>query len=244
VVYATSLRALREGEYVLDANRAQSDDSEMTLQVGLVGTDGVVMAGDLCGGTDELGVRQTSLSSKFRRAGDDLFAYSGGALAYLITNSCIDAFNKGIREFETVVKGAFEKLARDSSIHAPNIGGSILAIVDGTLIRANLTGFGPIFDIGVRDRIAVGDVRNAAIFFCQRYYRAGMETADLLPLAVAVICIGGKLNPNSVQGLEVAIYKHGVGLSILEPPKLAALSTWADGIDITIGQSLTRRLGI
>ena len=91
-------------EYGFDEIR---DDSPMTLQIGLVGKDGIVLAGDLCGSTDALGVRQTTQSSKFCRAGDNLFAYSGGALAYLAANACAYAFNKGHAEFDEVVKGEF-----------------------------------------------------------------------------------------------------------------------------------------
>ena len=98
--------------------------------------------------------------------------------------------------------------------------------------------------MGVRDEIIIGDVRSAAILSPQRYYTSDMEIADLLPLAAMVVCIAGKLSPQSIQGLEAAVYKKGGGLWILERAQIGALVGWSDGIDAMIGQSVTKRLGL
>jgi hypothetical protein len=88
-----------------------------------------------------------------------------------------------------------------------------------------------------------GDNKNAAVFIAERYYRENFKIEELLPLAAHSVLMAGKLNPASVAGLDIAVWRNSESLPImLSQEDTSALKIRSDSVDSDTLEKLVRPL--
>jgi hypothetical protein len=79
-----------------------------------------------------------------------------------------------------------------------------------------------------------GDILNAALFWAEKYYRKKMSHNFLIPLGAHMICCAARLNNAGISGLEI-VYCDTNGIRRLSANSIAALEEKAEEWDATIG---------
>jgi hypothetical protein len=87
------------------------------------------------------------------------------------------------------------------------------------------------------DRACAGDDINPAVFWAERYYRR-MPLRKLVPLAAHLICEAGELSPDRVKGLEIILCKKS-GIRHLSIDSVRDLQSWAHRLDARLRMSFT-----
>ena len=195
----------------------------MTLQLGLVGSDGVVMASDKritstdvserasCSVTP-VGARTLSSVSKFHfgqnficcASGDDTAWHAAVDIAHMELDEVPEY--QGAKDVASALEAKANKACiQRESTDKDGIPRSAL-IVDrlGQLWHLNISQQSTakrIFDLMV-----IGDVHNNARFYVTHYYPgAKSETRQLVTLAASAILMGGRENRVHVDGLEIVV---------------------------------------
>jgi hypothetical protein len=184
------------------------DQALMTMQVGMVGTDGIVLAGDTrctrwpVGG---VGVRQSYSASKIIISQDNQIAVSCAkdmAAAGRIAEAVISGLqNESIhnRERRLVDIGGEEARGRDVECIVTFAGR------EPSLYLLQCTNSGTdIIGPQIGDFVHAGDTVNAAAFWAMRYYRP-LPVSQLARLAAHLVIVAGELNSATVKGLEMII---------------------------------------
>jgi hypothetical protein len=200
--------------------------NRMTLQVGLVGSDGIVLASDKCviGYAGMGSVYDHSQSRKIENLAKHgmAYAYSGDETAVLTGRELARKLDGGTFDFDNVATSL------------ENIGDSVFKLEEGRLgegfyrnvnrkllvvdYRKELDA-PQLWELVIQDvrsmakpiydKIVVGDYGNSARFF-QYYYRSSIPIEKLKQLAAQIIVSGHKVNPFAVEGLDIAsIDAHG-----------------------------------
>jgi len=199
----------------------QSPSSEelnaVTLQIGLVGNDGLVMASDrLLQQIGDGGARSVGKVSKFLRNDGTVMCWAGDSIAEraairiegLDWNSvkrnsiAADLMRAGDATWEEMERLGYR--------------------MDPGVIRNVLVAFRDDFwqlEVGLPrslarrriDRVVMGDPANSARFLINRYANEVqmLPTSQLVSLAAYAILMGGEENPNGVGGLEVVVIPKG-----------------------------------
>ncbi len=199
----------------------------MTFQVGIVGSDGVLLASDTRARSTAGFQDGISAGVDFSATTEKLFCYPECRHAYCISGNdntiwrIGHAVHEKIREYgstfldrETVRSLLWDSVNEICKSIAP-VGakyyGNLLLSYQGQqsvdLWRVNLNGFGPGVN-AVLDKTFEGDAANAAAYFLVRYYRRA-PIKQLLPLAAHCILTAGKLNPVGVEGLRIIVSTLG-----------------------------------
>jgi hypothetical protein len=179
----------------------------MTLHVALVGTDGIVLAGDrqiLTRGEDDFAI--TSLGSKIKtnsKAGVAV-AWAGGDIARLTADDLARQFETlkdedSIRQF---LSRSFQK--HRAEVERKRQREELLVISTRDLSRFVIATY-PTDYVSWEWRSTkdfIGARASCGYFFSERYYRK-LPVRRLIPLAAMVILQAGQLNEPSISGLQI-----------------------------------------
>lgn len=205
------------------------EDIPVTFQVGMVGSDGVLLASDMKARSTAGQQEGISAGVDFPSTAEKLFHYDRHAYCIAGNDNTIRWIANGVHErFEKQGSAALDSEAVRSllwdavnEICKPRVdqfGNPGLPLhyrVPGTMLlayrghrevelwRIDLTGFGPGV-YRVFDKTLQGDAANSAAFFLLRYYRVA-PINQLLPLAAHCILTAAKVNPSGVEGLEIVV---------------------------------------
>jgi hypothetical protein len=206
----------------------------MTLQIGLVGRDGILLASDRCRIAIQNGVRTTSQISKYILSGKHVFTFAGDDVAQEIAEQTVKALDAN--PFEDPGK-AGQRIFNFLGRPVPNPG-AVLGIAQGQLWHLSFSGSG-YSATPISDKIVAGDALNAAVFFSERHYFDLQNSIDgLKKLAAHMICMGGKLNPAGVQGLEIIVWDRARDtIGRVDDHEIQALSDLSEKLDADIGRA-------
>jgi hypothetical protein len=219
----------------------------MTMQVGMVGTDGIVLASDtLWMHEDVTGIRHTSNKSKFR------IDYERG-----IAISCARSMETAVRIADDLIKelpdegrGRLEwsavAVANRTLEQAHNTRKPFQCLIVSTkpkpqLFHLHYGVFDPAVQAGAAcdkepRRYAAGDQTNAACFWSERYQQhfPPQSIQRLIPLAAHLIVSASKLNSAAIGGLEIVVCDES-GIHLLSDESTAALEAQSAEWDQQIG---------
>jgi 20S proteasome alpha/beta subunit len=216
------------------------EESPMTMQIGIVGSDCVVLASDLQW-FDETGTRVTYNSSKivFDSTKGIAVGCSGSSISRIVQNRIVEDLAPNDFEFpyqpiKRIVQSVLTKVSyRDTQ----------WLIVLDTKPRARLfslqtQGSRPdLFDfIEVSNKTYAGDAKNPAVFFSEAYYDRG-PVEQLEMLAAHVILTAPRLNNAGIGGLEILVCDKS-GFRMLSPDKIQELEMRSSALHETIRNGL------
>lgn len=223
------------------------EELPMTIQVGMVGTDGLLLVGD---------TRWTNEPTLINRD------WAAGRFGFNSTKLKI-SHERGMavacaRNMETATRIANEVLSnlRTEDFEYPILpieamGAKVLSTAgDRNNAQALIALIHPepqlfLFQFGSLNRewgaycqkmdtIAIaGDNLNAAIFWAERYYQS-LPVEKLIPLAAQVVVSAKKLNTGTIGGLE-GIVCNRTGIHRLSPHSILELERKASELDVAIG---------
>lgn len=228
----------------------------MTFQVGIVGSDGVLLASDTKALSTAGFQDGISAGANFSATTKKLFCCNEFRHAYCITGNDNAIWRVGRCAHEKIKKQgnvilsseAVHSLLWDSVdeicpaiSHGSKYYGSMLLCYRGEqsvdLWRVNLDSFGLAVN-WVLDKTVEGDAANTAVFFLERYYRAA-PIKQLLPLAAHCILTAAKLNPTGVEGLEIVVSTLKETRK-LEKHELSALKQVSETLEAAIYQHISQ----
>lgn len=223
----------------------------MTMQVGIVGTDGVLIASD---------TKWMNTPSMVRGSGDDV-RHSFNSSKIIISESRGIAVSCA-RNMETARHVANKIISELKDEEWPilpieEIGTQVLSsagerddaqcliIFARPIPRLFLFQFamvngkwGPLCQ-KMNTKAVAGDNVNPAIFWAERYYQR-RPIRELAPLAAQVIIAAGKLNPGAISGLEITL-SDAAGIHRLSDESIRGLESMANELDESTGASLSRQ---
>jgi hypothetical protein len=186
----------------------------MTMQVGMIGTDGILLASDTRWmSTGE--VRQTSSSSKIRFNDKHTVAISCARNmenALRIANGITDQIKSDedwqfpILKIEDIAREILDERGDPERNDAQCLIVSLRPVLQLFCLEVATVNrqVGKPYCRKINDKAVVGDRVNAAIFWTERYY-AAKPIRNLIPLAAHLIVSAGKLNPAGIGGLEIVL---------------------------------------
>jgi hypothetical protein len=217
----------------------------MTLQVGMVGTDGIVLASDTRWvATQEMW--QTTNSTKItisHERGMAIACARNMEVSVTIARAIIaDLKNEECDDpCIPIEKIATRFLSQSSEDRRDPECLIVLAKAEPRLFTLRVgTICGRLAPLCVREdkKAVAGDHGNAAVFFVQRYY-SRKPMCDLLPLAAQLVIGGGKLNPYGIDGLEILLCEAS-GFHPVPEESIRQLQARATALDETINSSLSQ----
>lgn len=194
----------------------------MTFQIGLIGSDGIVLASDLQITHAPLGIVSTHKTRKiiYNQTPSIAYCWSGneypGEIAQRFILSQDSADIRGA--LEDAAWAVFESQFGFSYLGAgarrsdlPDGGGSLLALIphDGIVSLWQVTYGKQICVDEILDKAISGATRNAAAAFQQMYYRENLKLEQLMPLAAHSVFMAGTVDPYFISGLEMLTWKYG-----------------------------------
>jgi hypothetical protein len=225
--------------------------NSMTLQIGLVGVDGLVLASDRLVQQYESGSRSVSIVSKFLQGAGVLCCYSGD---YISEQSAY-----GIQKHEwTAMSSRDKETTRSVLIGIGNEAATKAETKDGTLsncarkVLAALYGEqlwllepgGQNTSIAnqVLDRAVAGDTENTCRYFINKYANDCYCTPvdKLIRLAAYTVLAAGEENPHGVRGLEIYVIPLGGSPILLGTAQELELAAWFKETAGLIQKKLTR----
>jgi len=223
----------------------------MTLQVGLVGTDGVVLASDTkWSERSRREIRHTFDRSKITVNFEQRIAVS----AARNMESSMRAARKIADEIKTEEWTSPELRIQEIAEQAMNSLAYNVRDVNCLIVSPQLRLYQleTTIDLGVSeqripicaehtDRACAGDDLNNALFFGERYYKR-QSTSELVPLAAHLIITASKLSPDRIDGLEIVVCSKN-GFSYLPEASIRELNSMSDRLDAYLRESLCRPLG-
>jgi hypothetical protein len=230
-----------------------TEDVPLTFQVGMVGSDGILLASDLK--RTHVGMlrgiyRTSSNQQKIHIEGHVAYCSSGDDLAEVAAQTfCAQAASGFVGDSEIhrrLVASAQEALTKEKGAKPNGLlsrrGGSVLFALrtaDGRfqLWCLDVIGLAPTAQ-RVLNRIINGDWGNAAGFFIERYFpERRRPIQELRLLAAHTVLVAGRLNPAGVGGLEI-VRCSSAGFEKLGEDEIAALTEASMRLDEDIGASL------
>jgi len=224
------------------------EELPMTIQVGMVGTDGILIAGDTRWTASPMLVNRNWAagrygynSSKIKLNHERGMAVSCAMDMGTAGHVASDIIS-GLREedFEYPV-GAIEEIATKvpTPIGKPRKEAHCLIALTRPVLQLFLFQFAtvneewgplcqPLETIGI-----AGDNVNAAIFWAERYYQK-LPVERLVPLAAHLVVCAHKLNTGTIGGLEIVLGTAS-GIHRLSDESIRELETKADEWDSSIG---------
>ena len=231
------------------------DEPTMTLQVALVGTDGIVLASDTkatAGGGPEVPFSsrhlmiRTGTTEKILTNDAIICAVSGNAAVVSIARELLRAMPK--RLGGDIEKNLADLLQIETETILENFGlrehasGQLIVVAPG-ISKLWEVGFGAkISWVNVfSDRVIGGDRGNPAIFWIERYYSKEKSVDELTMLAAHAVLEGHFLNPSYVAGLNILVCRNSKGSHFLDDGELHALCDHSERIHKNVGASIFTR---
>jgi hypothetical protein len=200
----------------------------MTLQIGIVGTDGIVLASDTKilsveqHPYTELPARSSSMGSKFVERDGFVCCWSGDDISRsVVDNICATKWDKG--KGKNDVQNYLDDATRKEKVPADDkVRKAIVVDPEDSLWEISIRGTVDIQEApentsyarSVYCKVATGDNSNNARYWpnchladVQNPY---LQTKELLLLAAHTILMGAKDNPTGVGGLEIRVIQKGV----------------------------------
>jgi hypothetical protein len=218
----------------------------MTLQVGLVGSDGVVIASDrLMSQFEGSGFTQIT-TSKFLSGSDSVCCYAGDIVAQHAAYHVRDSNCRGDKEElrQTLIE-AGNKAWRECG----GPGGLSELGISRKVIVAFRNSPSPLWLLQifktsianeVMDKVVAGDDKNTARHFSNNYVPyPPLPISKLINLAAHVVLVGGKENPSGVRGLEVVVIPRGESPIFLSKDQEDEMEQRFQRTDSSFGKRLT-----
>jgi len=221
------------------------DLNSVTLQVGLVGQDGIIMASDRLMSQHEGSGFSRLRTSKFIQGRNSICCYSGDIIAEHAANNVRDLELTGDKEeIRQELRESGDKAWRDFGepcglsefgfprkvIVAIPTANSPLWLIE---IYAQSTA-NPVYD-----RVVAGDDKNTARHFVNNYLPyPPPPISKLIRLAAHVVLMGAKENASGVGGLEVVAIPNGGSAIFLSSDKEQELAQGFDSVYHSINEML------
>jgi hypothetical protein len=213
----------------------------MTLQIALLGMDGVVLASDRKLNVLNQNVNTTVMRSKIY-IGDKMAACWSGeqfpstALAeHIVTKlSPLD-----LRWPHPKLTKESQEIVNCKGIHGEEYWSAeaIAISVEEQPIIYDITATRDRCDCFSQPKVIKGHIANPACFFAERFfkdeYTSRFPIKRLMRLAAHVVTNGGRINPRGIEGLEVVLCSSD-GFTSLSSDEITALIEWSDGLDSEI----------
>jgi hypothetical protein len=222
------------------------EEVPMTLQVALVGTDGIVLGSDRQKNflpPDAGAVTTSSLVSKiFRNDSRGVMASWSGANPAIEVAKRVVAFPdneiRSPKALEDLAKEVFEDESTKLGMEYPASEVLLVTKSDVTKIYQLIVQKQPAC-WPVLDKVIAGNSANVAVYFVQRFYRK-LPMVELLPLVAHTILEGGRTNPGGIQGLEIVCCSEA-GLEPVPDDKITELTDLSDRVESEIRRLLFPR---
>jgi hypothetical protein len=220
----------------------------MTLQVGLVGSDGIVLASDRLMQQIEQGARSTGTVSKFLYSDSVTCCWSGDSMAENAANKVWDLDWTSVtdlrRQLVSIGKETKEECGRSFEP-----GTAIRKVIVAchalpSLWLLDLTWASPTVHERL-DCVATGDSGNTCRHFLNRY-APGCEVrpvAELVRLAAYAVLVAGDENPRGIAGLEVVVVQNGKAVFLTKEQE-RELMGYSEALSETIRQELMRPFSV
>lgn len=228
-----------------------TDETAMTMQVGMIGTDGVLIASDTLWTQTPVpgskGARHGYASEKIR-----IFRERGVAIS-----SARDLETANYVADRIAADTRLDEYPADRACLIQEIGNDCLAKIGDRNEAQCLIAFQKpepslfVFEYAmvnqkhgawcgrIRDgAVHTGDTVNSATFWSERYCRA-MPINRLAPLAAHLILTAGRLNPAVIRGLEIVVCQSG-GFDRLPEESIRNLESKSSEWDVKIGEMILR----
>jgi hypothetical protein len=171
----------------------------VTLQIGLVGSDGIVLASDTCMTYFNNKATAPSATRKIMVCGNDAVAFAGDACSYLTARDICDKLKAGTFDYDEIEKSLYpianarykseaEHLKEKWTPYAPR---EILTVLKGRLWRMDIRQDSCVHNI--YNMNVTGDDGNTARFFATRYWDIRKPVEELKLLAAHVLNMGHEL---------------------------------------------------
>jgi hypothetical protein len=190
----------------------------MTLQIGIVAADGLVVASDRLQGAFEGSGYTTILTSKFLQGEDVLCCWSGDSVAERAAN-IVRSLNLSGRTKKEQIRSALIEAGNRAWLDIGAPAGWHEWQPTRKLIVAIWKSATPLWVMHVSpttianpvlDKVVIGDDKNTARHFANNYIPYPPPSrADLVLLASHVILTGALENPSGVRGLEIVTIPSG-----------------------------------
>jgi 20S proteasome alpha/beta subunit len=216
------------------------EELPMTMQIGIVGSDGVILASDMQW-FDETGTRVTYDSSKivFDSTKGIAVGCSGSSISRIVQNRIVEDLAPNDFEYPyQPVKRIVQSVLTNVSYRDTQW----LIVLDTKprvrLFSLQIQGSRPdLFDfIEVPNKMYAGDAKNSAVFFSETYYdRRPVEQLEML--AAHVILTAPRLNNAGIGGLEILVCDKS-GFRMLLPDEIQELEKRSNALHETIRNGL------
>jgi hypothetical protein len=223
----------------------------MTMQVGMVGTDGVLIASDTKWAENNLPIRGSFDSTKFKIDHECGIAVSCAGSMNTATRLADEIVSESRRDVNwrsaplgspgcDTIQRIGERVLRASEEGRQNAQ-CIIAFTCPTVELwlfelARISGeWGPVCQPITTKKFA-GDTKNPAVFWAERYYRK-MPIEKLIPLAAHLILAASVLNSAGIGGLEI-VKCNASGIHCCSDESIARLGSEAAELDNCIRESL------
>jgi hypothetical protein len=222
------------------------EEFHMTMQVAMVGTDGIVLASDTSWANTLRAMtsnsRDTSSSSKIFDNGVVAIACARNMETSLPIARAIlaemddDKWKNNTCGYIELIAGRILAMAEDRAdiqclitTAQPTL--QLLHLASGVKLNGVPAS---VYCRRISDKAVAGDTANAAVFWSERYYRR-TSISSLVPLAAQVVVDAGKLHPGYISGLEIALCDGG-GIRRMSNDAIVALEMEAKKRGETIGE--------
>lgn len=225
----------------------------MTLQIGMVGSDGIVLASDTMVQQYENDSRSVSHCSKFFLGAEVLCCYAGDTIAercaYGIRSHDWSPIASSSEKEDTrlalIQIGNLEcRKTEDQYGTLPNVIRKVLAVIHSNqLWLLEINGKDGSTANLIRDRAVSGDVANTCRYFMNKYANDCLvrPISELICLAAYTILAAGEENPHGVGGLEIYVIQTRKPPVLLNATQEQALKDWFKQTTKVIKNRLSRQ---
>lgn len=234
------------------------DEIPVTFQIGMVGSDGVLLASDRAH-TRPDSVRTTFSAEKLTIISSESSAYCYCCAGDDYTQMIADRICRLEKPEHTSAKEffllkaslAFEKLRASFDAYSTGPSGSIFLACGSEyvdLIRISLHGKQDGLTVEkIDNRDFAGDGLNPAAFFIERYLPSGkyvkLPLEKLKLIAVHTILMASELNPVGIHGIDIVLCPHGKSFRELDLSEIEKLTQDSRKLDSTIADMLNPSCG-
>jgi hypothetical protein len=215
----------------------------MTLQVGLIGTDGVVLASDRLVTTFDGLNWHSSLGTKFYTCPGMACCWSGAIEGEHAAKFMRDEFAHDVKASQELLlvrcaELGWKTIHGDSNIQYEGHRNTtvLAAFDDGSLWETDV--FRKSVARRKRDHAWAGDFKTTTEHLTRHYAPGGVEIGHLIVLAAHVICMGRRENNGGIDGLEVVVIRNGQPPLFLSPEQEKILEERSNSIHASIAALL------
>jgi hypothetical protein len=219
---------------------------EMTLQVALVGTDGIVLATDLKLSRVYGNQYETSLTDKFRVNHERGLAVMWSGDFFPSRDLAMKALEMTDEQLE-FPDHLLEETARQVFTEARRTIG--LPMVDGEVILVSTKDLATIHHITVKgesfsdvrifDKAISGHHANSACSYVQLFYEK-RPVPELIPLVAHTILSAGRINPAGIGGLKI-LCCEATGITEISKARLEELEKWSEALHNSTRKNLQQK---